>query len=136
MPSGDLDTGLLLKIMKQLGEVRGSEHYLEARELYELVPALLHESGRERACRYIQRHIKFLRQCELVHSGPQIPGYCTELLSLTAFASQLSWTRELAQEEAGRLKREIELQPGFLNYRISLRSALVIKVVVSMQRSV
>lgn len=82
MPA-DLDTGLLLKIMKRLGDDRDSEHSMESRKLFDLIPELVERDGRENACKHLQRHLKFLTQCGLIYPKAIISGFCLELLSLT-----------------------------------------------------
>lgn len=76
-----LDAALLVRILNRLGAARGSEHFTETRELFDLVP---HLSDKKEACRYLQRHTKFLRDCDLIHRGTPIPEYCIEYISLTS----------------------------------------------------
>jgi hypothetical protein len=82
MIPASLDIGLLVQVLNRLGEKRDSPHFTETRELLDLVPQLAED--KKEACRYLQRHTKFLKDCGLIHRGPPIPGYCVELVSLTS----------------------------------------------------
>src|SRR5579862_1551234 len=62
MPQGDLETGLLLDIMKRIGEFRGKRPGwpLQTGEIMDLVPSEM-GSGQVRLT-HLDRHVDFLRE--------------------------------------------------------------------------
>src|SRR6266404_5171466 len=67
MSPGDLNSILLLKIMKRLGDLR-SEYTKDhtTRALFDLVPEVISGKGQEHTIGYLYQHLLFLQGCGLV----------------------------------------------------------------------
>jgi hypothetical protein len=98
MSPGDLNSILLFKVMKRLGDLR-SEYTKDhtTRALFDLVPEVISGKGQEHTIGYLYQHLLFLQGCGLVLLKGRFCriGLCT--IELTAqgnmFVQPAGWMR-------------------------------------------
>jgi hypothetical protein len=84
MAPGDVDVGLLLKMLDLIGSFRARyPALLQTQDLLDLVPEVVERNGRQKAIFYLDRHLAFLQGEGYLHSAPNHPGSGVMVLRLT-----------------------------------------------------